>query len=143
MIVVLLAPAIAALVVGAVAMSLRVQHRGQLQLVGRVIDAGDAPAARAEPSVLFFSSTTCAVCHTAQRPALDAMTAQLDRPLPIREIDVAQEPEVARRYRVMSLPTTIVLGGGGDVVAINVGFASAEKLASQIAQVTALAPSDG
>ena len=118
-----------------------VQHRGQLQLVGRVIDAVDAPTARAEPSVLFFSSTTCAVGHTAQRPALDAMTAQLDRPLPIREIDVAQEPEVARRYRVMSLPTTIVLGGGGDVVAINVGFASAEKLATQIAQGTALAPS--
>jgi thioredoxin 1 len=131
----LLAPAIAAAMVGMVAMSLRVQRRGQLQLVGHVVESTVARDARLDGSILFFSSTTCAICHTAQRPALDALRSRSTSPLSIQEIDVAQDPDVARRYRVMSLPTTIVLGGGGEVAAINVGFASAEKLAAQLAQV--------
>jgi thiol-disulfide isomerase/thioredoxin len=139
-IVVLLAPAIAALLIGVVAMGLRAQQRGQLQLVGTIVDTPLAPGAHSEPSVLFFSSTTCAICHTAQRPALDALVARSSDPLAVREIDVAAEPEVARSYRVMSLPTTIVLGADGDVAAINVGFASAEKLAMQLAQTGVLAP---
>jgi thioredoxin 1 len=131
----LLAPAIAAAMVGMVAMSLRVQRRGQLQLVGHVVESTVARDARLDGSILFFSSTTCAICHTAQRPALDALRSRSTSPLSIQEIDVAQDPDVARRYRVMSLPTTIVLGAGGEVAAINVGFASAEKLAAQLAQV--------
>jgi thioredoxin-like negative regulator of GroEL len=132
-IVVILAPAIAALVIGVVAMSLRVQQRGQLQLVGTVVDSQLALDARTQPSVLFFSSATCAICHTAQRPALDALSARRTSPLLIREVDVAADPDLARRYRVMSLPTTIVIGADGDVVAINAGFASTEKLAAQLA----------
>ncbi len=135
MILLLLAPAIAAAMVGMVAMSLRVQRRGQLQLVGHVVESTVARDARLDGSILFFSSTTCAICHTAQRPALDALRSRSTSPLSIQEIDVAQDPDVARRYRVMSLPTTIVLGAGGEVAAINVGFASAEKLAAQLAQV--------
>jgi thioredoxin-like negative regulator of GroEL len=138
-IVVLLAPAIAALLIGIVAMSLRVQQRGQLQLVGRIIDSPLGVRPHSEPSVLFFSSTTCAICHTAQRPALDTLVARSSGRLAVREIDVAAEPDVARSYRVMSLPTTIVLGAEGDVTAINVGFASAEKLAGQLARTGALA----
>jgi hypothetical protein len=137
---VLLAPAIAALLIGIVAMSLRVQQRGQLQLVGTVVDSPRGAGLRSEPSVLFFSSTTCAICHTAQRPALDALIARSGAPLSVREIDVAADPDLARSYRVMSLPTTIVLGADGDVAAIKVGFASAEKLAAQLARTGVLAP---
>jgi thioredoxin 1 len=133
------APAIAALLIGIVAMSLRVQRRAQLQLVGTAVDSPVGSRARSESSVLFFSSTTCAICHTAQRPALDALSARSSGPLSIREVDVAAEPDVARAYRVMSLPTTIVLSPDGDVVAINVGFASSEKLAAQLARTGALA----
>jgi hypothetical protein len=139
-IVVLLAPAVAVLLIGIVAMSLRVQQRGQLQLVGTVVDSPLETGPRSEPSVLFFSSATCSICHTAQRPALDTLVARSSWPLSVREIDVAAEPDVARSYRVMSLPTTIVLGADGDVAAINVGFASAEKLASQLARTGVLAP---
>jgi thiol-disulfide isomerase/thioredoxin len=134
----LLAPAIAALLIGIVAMGLRVQQRGQLHLVGTVVDSPLGAGARSDSSVLFFSSTTCAICHTAQRPALDALSARSGGSLSIREVDVAAEPDVARAYRVMSLPTTIVLGADGDVVAINVGFASTATLAGQLARTGAL-----
>jgi hypothetical protein len=139
-IVLLLAPAIAVAMVGMVAVSLRIQRRGQSQLVGHVVERPFARDARVDGSVLFFSSKTCAICHTAQRPALDSLLARSAAPLSILEIDVAEDPQVARRYRVMSLPTTIVLGADGEVAAINVGFASEEKLAAQLAQVGAVAP---
>jgi thioredoxin-like negative regulator of GroEL len=138
-VIVLLAPVIAVLLVGLVALGLRVQQRGQRQLVGTVVEAPSVAAAGSEPSVLFFSSTTCTICHTAQRPALDTLSARSGTPLSIREVDIADEPELARRYRVMSLPTTIVLGADGDIAAINVGFASAEKLAAQLADTRVLA----
>ena len=41
---------------------------------------------------------------------------------------------MARRYRVMSLPTTIVLDAEGQVTDINVGFASGEVLRRQLVE---------
>jgi thiol-disulfide isomerase/thioredoxin len=81
---------------------------------------------------LFFTGESCTICHTAQKPALDTLSAALDHDVRIREIDVAAQPELARTYRVMSLPTTIVLSQRGEILAINAGFASAEKLRSQL-----------
>ena len=84
------------------------------------------------PSILYFTGEACTICHTAQRPALRALAAGLDDGVEIREVDVAVEPELARRYRVMSLPTTIVLDGSGQVTDINVGFATGETLRRQL-----------
>jgi thioredoxin-like negative regulator of GroEL len=84
------------------------------------------------PSILYFTGENCTICHTAQRPALRALAAGLDRSVEIREVDIAVEPELARRYRVMSLPTTIVLDADGQVTEINVGFASSETLRQQL-----------
>jgi thioredoxin-like negative regulator of GroEL len=139
-IVVLLAPAIAVAIVGMVAMSLRIQRSGQSQLIGQVVEPKIARDARVGVSILFFSSTTCAICHTAQRPALDSLRARSSNPPSILEIDVADDPDVARRYRVMSLPTTIVLSADGQVAAINVGFASEQRLAAQLAELGAPVP---
>jgi len=74
----------------------------------------------------------CTICHTAQRPSLNALDSRIASAAPIREVDVADEPELARRYRVLSLPTTIVLRGDQSIADINVGFASAEKLERQL-----------
>jgi thioredoxin-like negative regulator of GroEL len=133
---VLLAPAIAVLLLCLGAWSLRAQHQRQLQLLGHVVSNDAAEGSRPVPALLFFSSATCAVCHTAQRPAVDALTRRLEAPLSIREIDVAEEPDVSRRYRVMSLPTTVILRCDGTVAAINVGFASTDKLMRQLADVS-------
>jgi len=84
------------------------------------------------PSVLYFTGETCTICHTAQRPALRALSATLDPGIEIREIDIAVEAELARRYRVMSLPTTIVLDAAGQITDINVGFTTGEVLRRQL-----------
>jgi thioredoxin-like negative regulator of GroEL len=126
----LLAPLIAIAAIAGVALVLQVQRGGQRQLVGRVVENG-VRAGRL-PSILYFTGETCTICHTAQRPALRTLASGIDSGIEIREIDIAVEPELARRYRVMSLPTTIVLDAAGQVTDINVGFASREILRRQL-----------
>ena len=135
---VLLAPLIAALVIAGAALGLRAQGRRQQHLIGRVVVPVEPGADRSAPSVLFFTGEACTICHTAQRPALETLVAVLPDRVAVREIDIAQEPDLARRYRVMSLPTTIVLDAAGEVTAINTGFASVERLRDQLSQVAAV-----
>ena len=126
----LLAPLIALAAIGGVAMLLRIQKGGQRELVGSIVETAGG---RGElPSILYFTGEACTICHTAQRPALRALAAGIDPGIAIREIDIAVEPELARRYRVMSLPTTIVLDSSGQVTEINVGFANGEVLRRQL-----------
>jgi Thioredoxin len=126
----LLAPLIAIAAVGAVALLLRVQRGGQRELLGSVVETTGIPGPL--PSILYFTGEACTICHTAQKPALRTLAAGIDPGIEIREIDIAAEPELARRYRVMSLPTTIVLDASGQVIDINVGFASGEVLRRQL-----------
>jgi thioredoxin-like negative regulator of GroEL len=126
----LLAPLIALAVVGAAAVLLRAQRGGQRELVGSVVETPRSQ--RQLPSILCFTGEACTICHTAQKPALRTLAAGLGESIEIREVDIAVEPALARQYRVMSLPTTIVLDPLGQVIEINVGFATAETLRRQL-----------
>jgi thioredoxin-like negative regulator of GroEL len=128
----LLAPLIAIAVIGGAALLLRSQKGAQRELVGTVLEP--ASNHREMPSVLYFTGEACTICHTAQRPALRALAATLDPGIEIREIDIAVEPELARRYRVMSLPTIIVLDAAGQVTDINVGFTTGEVVRHQLVE---------
>lgn len=131
---VLLAPLIAAAVVALVALTLQLQRRGQQRLVGWRVDDLTPPAAEleADPVILYFTGEHCSVCHVAQQPALHSLQERLGRTVRIREIDVAADPALARRYRVLTLPTTIVLRPDNTVAAINAGFAPANTLQQQL-----------
>lgn len=126
MVVLLLAPLLAAMVLGVAASGLWVQRRHQEHLVGTVGAAADGRF-----DILYFTGESCTVCHVAQRPALARLVAG-DGDVAIREVDIAAEPDVARRYRVMTLPTTIVLDDEGRVAAVNVGFATESVLREQL-----------
>lgn len=132
MILTLLAPLVALAIVGAAALVLRAQRARQMDLVGHRVEAPPTLGDDAEPALLYFTGEACTICHTAQTPALQRLGGMLSRPVTVREIDVALEPALARSYRVMSLPTTVVLDRHGRVSAVNVGFASAERLREQL-----------
>jgi hypothetical protein len=126
----LLAPLFAVVVVIGAALVLRAQRGGQRELVGSIVES---PGLRGSlPSILYFTGASCTICHTAQKPALRALAEGLDESIEIREVDIAVEPSLARQYRVMSLPTTIVLDAAGQVTDINAGFANAETLRRQL-----------
>lgn len=84
-----------------------------------------------KPELLYFSSATCAACP-AQASYLEKLASNWQQTLNIRKIDVDTEPETANRYRVMSLPTTMIVKQDGKVHAINHGLTSHHKLQKQL-----------
>lgn len=131
---VLLAPLVALVIVGAASYALQLQRRGQNRLVGHVVDTDVPPALamQADPSILYFTGVNCSVCHVAQKPALASLPERLGRAVSIREVDVAEDSALARSYRVLTLPTTIVLRPDRSIAAINAGFAPADTLRRQL-----------
>jgi thioredoxin-like negative regulator of GroEL len=107
-------------------------RRAQKALAPELWDGlGEAPDGR--PTVIAFSTPSCAACHTAQKPALAALEARSPGAFRILDVDASARPEVAHRFGVMTVPSTAVLAGDGRLTALNQGFASADKLAEQLA----------
>jgi hypothetical protein len=124
---VLLAPIAALLAIAVVAGVLRLQRSSQRRLLGGVAPAVGGGTA----DILYFTGENCTVCHVAQRPALRRLREAITD-LQVTEIDVGVDPKAARAYRVMTLPTTVVLDAGGRVSALNVGFVSETLLRTQV-----------
>jgi thioredoxin 1 len=123
-----LAPLLALALVAVVGGSLRIgQARQRRRLLGRHV----APVGSA-PTVLFFTSAACATCHVAQRPALERLARRMGQAVALREVDVDRDPETARRFGILSLPTTIVVAPDGRAVAVNSGFVPETTLEQQL-----------
>lgn len=128
----LIAPIAAVAILTVAGAVLALQRWWQRRLVGTVLTGVRAGATGAGlPDILYFTGENCTVCHVAQRPALRRLR-ELITDVDIREIDVAVDPDAARTYRVMTLPTTVVLGPGGETVAVNAGFTSETALQDQV-----------
>jgi thioredoxin-like negative regulator of GroEL len=84
------------------------------------------------PAVVAFSTPSCAACHTAQKPALDHLQSRAGGAVRVLEIDAAERPEVARRFGILTVPSTAILDPEGQVTAVNNGFTPTTHLASQL-----------
>lgn len=82
--------------------------------------------------VLAFSSEDCSPCHTLQRPALNRLLDERQGKVSVVEIDAPSSPDLAQRYAVLTVPTTVVLDETGKARAINYGFAPLAKLLTQV-----------
>ncbi len=85
-----------------------------------------------KPTLLYFSSPDCAPCHLQQSPILASLQEALGDCVSFQEYDAVAHPDLARRYRVLTVPTTVVITPHGDVVAVNYGVTQAEKLKRQL-----------
>jgi thioredoxin 1 len=103
------------------------QRRASRQL------AGTASADR-RPAILYFRSDHCAPC-VAQSHHLRQLEQELDGRLAIREIDAERESDLAARYGVVTLPTTLVADGRGKVKHVNYGLVASSALARQLENV--------
>ena len=97
----------------------------------RALDAAGLPHDD-RPSVLGFSGEYCLPCKTQQRPALERLHMVFGDSLHVLELDALEHADLASRYGVLTVPTTVVLDGRRRVIAINYGFANAEKLGQQL-----------
>jgi thioredoxin 1 len=84
------------------------------------------------PIVLAFSTPDCVPCRTAQKPALDQLQRRYADRVDVRMIDATINPEVADRFGILTVPSTVVVGADGKVLAVNYGLARADKLATQL-----------
>ena len=88
--------------------------------------AGEQPFS-ALPHILYFTTEQCSTCRLMQEPALDKVDA------PIRRVDAIAERELAERFAIFTVPSTVVIGTDGVAANVNYGFAGADKLRKQLA----------
>ena|ERR1700694_798203 len=86
-------------------------------------------------TVLFFTGEHCSVCHHRQKPALEVLKRAHNGDLRVVELDAVRESVLARRFGVLSLPSTVVLAADGTVGAVNYGFAPSDQLDAQVVSV--------
>jgi thioredoxin-like negative regulator of GroEL len=92
---------------------------------------GEAPDGR--PTLITFSTPSCATCHRTQAPAVSLVEKRLGASeVRVIRVDAAQRPEVARAFGVQTVPSTVVLAPAGRVVAVNHGFAPSKRLVEQL-----------
>jgi len=88
-----------------------------------------AAGASAEPYILYFTGDGCTVCRTHQEPAL----AKLG-PVRVDRVDAVADRELADRFQVYTLPTTVVMTPAGKPLHVNYGYAPAPKLERQLSE---------
>jgi thioredoxin-like negative regulator of GroEL len=92
---------------------------------------GAAPDGR--PTLVTFSTPSCAACQSAQAPAVRAVEQRLgESEVRVIRVDAALRPEIARAFGVQTVPSTVVLAPAGQVVAVNQGFAPSRRLVEQL-----------
>ena len=87
--------------------------------------------------ILAFSSADCHQCHQLQMPALQRVLQARGNNVSVLEIDAPSSPELTQRYRVLTLPTTVVLDDTGHARAVNYGFANTGRLLEQVDEALA------
>jgi thiol-disulfide isomerase/thioredoxin len=84
------------------------------------------------PVIVYFTTPDCAPCKTIQRPALNQLSIEMGDKLQVIEIDAIQQPELAKKWGVLSVPTTFLLNARGEARYVNNGVARVEKLMEQL-----------
>ena len=91
------------------------------------LDMNNFDAAISEGVTLVdFWATWCGPCRM-QAPILEKLDAELGGSVKICKVDVDEEPALAQRFGVMSIPTLIAFRGG-QVVNQRVGVQSLDAL---------------
>lgn len=91
------------------------------------------------PGILYFTMEGCLPCRTTQRPALNDLASQLGEGIQILEVDVVVQPEMAKSWQVVSVPTTIILDPQGKPRHVNHGVTLEGALLDQLKRFGGLA----
>jgi len=84
------------------------------------------------PAIVYFASPLCALCEIQQQPALQRLLADVGDTVQVIEVNALEQPEAARRWGVLSVPTTFILDQQGQPREVNIGVAELEKLKRQL-----------
>jgi thioredoxin 1 len=85
------------------------------------------------PVMVDFWAEWCGPCHRLA-PVLDELATEYEGRVRIVKLDVDANPETARKYGILSMPTLSVFRGG-EVVSQIIGAQPKSKLRAQLDQV--------
>jgi hypothetical protein len=97
----------------------------------------DAHTGLSQVRILAFSSVDCRQCHEMQIPALQRVLDARGSKVSVAEVDAPNSPELTQRYRILTLPSTVIMDAAGHTHAVNYGFANTELLLDQVDEVLA------
>lgn len=83
------------------------------------------------PAILYVFDDGCAQCGALQEPALTAVSEHSG--VVVRWLAATAEPELLKRFDIATFPSTVVLDPRHSVRGVNIGFADAATLQSQLA----------
>lgn len=83
-------------------------------------------------SLVDFWATWCGPCRM-QGPAVEALSEQLGDQVSFYKLDVDQNPETAKKFGIMSIPT-LMIKKDGKIVQQIIGYHSKEQLAQVLQQ---------
>ncbi len=90
--------------------------------------------------ILAFSSADCRQCHELQIPALQRVLEARGIKVSVAEVDAPNSPDLTQRYRVLTVPSTVVMDAQGRAHAVNYGFANTQRLLEQVDKILAQVP---
>ena len=102
------------------------------QLLTQELD--NAPQAGEKPLVLDFYADWCGPCRM-QAPLFQQAEAALQGQAEFRKVDIEQQPQLAERFGVMSIPT-IVIVQGGQACWRSVGVTGKDEIVAAVRQIT-------
>ncbi len=85
--------------------------------------------------ILYFTSPTCVVCKTVQEPTLHTLEAKLGDKLQVIKVDATERLDLATRWQIMTVPTTLIFDSSDTLRSHNLGLAREPKLLKQLAAV--------
>lgn len=87
------------------------------------------------PVLLYFTTPSCTPCKTIQRPAIQQLQGRIGDRLQVIEIDASKEPDTAKQWGVLSVPTTFLIDSLGKPRYVNHGVATVDKLIAQYREI--------
>ena len=84
-------------------------------------------------SIMFFTNDNCHECEYLQKPALKQLQTKNTQ---IFTINAADDLRLANYFRILTVPTTIILDNQGVPQFINQGYTNENILSEQLSQIS-------